>query len=220
METNTRESIADPRRRLSGRPDEATVRPFPQPATAPSVAGSAGEIAHLTDAAVELSPEQSKAAPGHRSRWWRDARRRRMLAAADVVSAVTIGAVVAGLAGAPYVWALAAAPLGLVGAKLIGLYDTDHRAIRHLTIDEFGAVATWCALLFLICSLIVPGEISVGAAGALMPFAVVLALGLRAAARLAWRLITPPERVLMVGRGDPAALVARKIELFADVHMR
>jgi len=143
-----------------------------------------------------------------------------MLAAGDVVSSLTIGALVAGLAGDSLTWALCAVPLGLVGAKLIGLYDTDHRAIRHLTIDEFGSVATWCALLFLTCSLIVPGEISVGSVGVLMPFTLALALGLRALARLSWRLMTPPERVLMVGRGDPAALVARKIELFADVHMR
>src|ERR671913_508164 len=102
METDTRESIADPRRSLPGRPDEAAVRRFPQPAAATAVAGSAGEVARLRDTPVELSPEQSKTVPGHRSRWWRDARRRRMLAAADVVSAVTIGAVVAGLARAPY----------------------------------------------------------------------------------------------------------------------
>ena len=40
-------------------------------------------------------------------------------------------------------WSAALLPMWILLAKLMGLYDNDHRALRHLTADEFGQLFTW-----------------------------------------------------------------------------
>jgi len=54
----------------------------------------------------------------------------------------------------------------------------------------------------------------------LLVWSAVLGLGFvfRAALRGVWRRITPPQRVLIVGEGPLAQAVARKLELFPDIH--
>ena len=155
-----------------------------------------------------------------RPRWWRDRRRRRMLAAADALAAAAIGAAFAAIGSGSAAWALVAIPIGLFVAKVIGLYDSDHRAIRHLTIDEFPTLGVWSALVVIVCALIAPGRI--GAAEILfvmVPGAVAVGV-LRALARWLWRRSTPPESTLVLGSGAPARAIARKIELFADMHLQ
>ena len=46
---------------------------------------------------------------------------------------------------AQFVWSLLVLPLWILSAKLLGLYDRDHRALRHLTVDEFPTIAAWTA---------------------------------------------------------------------------
>src|SRR5690348_8466591 len=70
---------------------------------------------------------------------------RRMLAAADVV-AVSGAAAAVGLWGSgPSASLLLAftAPVWIVTAKLAGLYDRDHRTLRHLTVDEVPWLVFW-----------------------------------------------------------------------------
>src|SRR5215207_8023676 len=76
-----------------------------------------------------------------RSKWWRDARRRRLLALADC-AAVAV-ALFGGVAPERAVWLLAFLPVWILLAKLAGLYDADHRAMRHLTVDEAPAIFAW-----------------------------------------------------------------------------
>ena len=38
------------------------------------------------------------------------------------------------------IWLLAFLPVWILVAKLAGLYDADHRALRHLTVDEAPAI--------------------------------------------------------------------------------
>ena len=67
-----------------------------------------------------------------------------MLALADLGAAMVASLLVTGWdPGA--VWALAMLPGWVVIAKLFGLYDRDQRSIRHLTVDELSAIATWVA---------------------------------------------------------------------------
>src|ERR671926_435720 len=80
-----------------------------------------------------------------RSRFWRDARRRRMLALADVIAAVAASIVIAS-STSHAIYALVLLPGWVLIAKLIGLYDRDHVAIRHLTIDETPAIAAWAGI--------------------------------------------------------------------------
>src|SRR4051812_2420175 len=91
--------------------------------------------------------QQGLPMPGRSSsRAWRDPLRRRMLALADVLALVA-GCIFLGVVFNPDLetaaWALLITPLWLVVAKLNGLYDRDHIALRHLTVDELPALVFW-----------------------------------------------------------------------------
>jgi exopolysaccharide biosynthesis polyprenyl glycosylphosphotransferase len=164
------------------------------------------------------------------SPWRPDALRRRMLALADLVSALATGAVMASSA-TDLAWAAAASPLWLVTAKLLGLYDRDHRAIRHLTVDELPALAAWAFFGVVILVVILPitpaGSLPPDAHGGIAEVAIagyLTAIGsvvvLRGTARFLWRRITPPERTLVIGEGEPAKAIHRRARLFADMHLQ
>ena len=68
-----------------------------------------------------------------------------MLAIADAVAAGIASFVAASSMAAGSFWAVALLPLWILLAKLLGLYDRDHRAIRHLTVDELPSIAAWAA---------------------------------------------------------------------------
>jgi exopolysaccharide biosynthesis polyprenyl glycosylphosphotransferase len=165
--------------------------------------------------------------------WWRDALRRRMLALADVGTiAVAILVATSSVSGAG--WAFITAPLWILFAKLLGLYDRDHRALRHLTIDELPSLAGWAAsgVILVVLTLDLAGPGAWPRAG-LRPadappdwrlllawaVAVICAVILRAIARFIWRRVTPPEATIIVGDGPLASSMRRKLELFPDMHL-
>ncbi len=158
--------------------------------------------------------------PAH-GRWWRDARRRRLLALADCC-AVAIALAIA-VPPERAVWLFAFMPVWILIAKLSGLYDRDHRSLRHLTVDEAPVIAAWGLIGVVAVSLL--GELT--PAGGLDTSELVVAAGvaivadllLRVAARAIWRNTTPPEQVLVVGSGGLAQAMRRKIALFGDLHM-
>lgn len=173
-----------------------------------------------SDRLITLQPSASAPERGaSRPRWWRDQRRRRVLGLADGLTAGALGISCAVVAGQAALAGLIAMPVGLLVAKLLGLYDADHRAIRHLTVDEAPSLAAWVGIVETTTLALIPGPgfgwghllVAVGGIG--------LALVMRGAARWAWRGLTPPERTLVVGRGTPAEAIARKIELFDDMHL-
>ncbi len=57
------------------------------------------------------------------------------------------------------IWMLAFLPVWILLAKLAGLYDADHRAMRHLTVDEAPAIIAWGVF----------GTVAVGLLGGLTP---------------------------------------------------
>ena len=97
-----------------------------------SLLDSAGLAPVLADAASR-APSQG--------RWWRDARRRRLLALADC-TAVAV-ALLCAVPPERAIWVLAFLPVWIMIAKLAGLYDADHRTMRHLTVDEAPVIAAW-----------------------------------------------------------------------------
>jgi exopolysaccharide biosynthesis polyprenyl glycosylphosphotransferase len=166
--------------------------------------------------------DPGRAADASRPRFWRDALRRRMLALADLIAAALASLVVtSGFADA--FWALVLLPGWVVLAKLIGLYDRDHVAIRHLTVDELPALAAWAAAGVAMLVLILPqtpaGEVQPSAALLAWVVAGTAALVLRGTARWAWRRLTPPEVTAVLGDGDLAEMIRRKLELFPDMHL-
>jgi exopolysaccharide biosynthesis polyprenyl glycosylphosphotransferase len=145
-----------------------------------------------------------------------------MLLMADLISVLFAGAVAtSSLEDAA--WAALSAPLWLLVAKLLGLYDRDHRSIRHLTIDEIPGITAWSIAGVLILVLFLPltpaGSPSVGSAIEAAAVAAASALLLRGTARWLWRRITPPERTLVIGDGEPAAAMHRRAGLLGDMHL-
>jgi exopolysaccharide biosynthesis polyprenyl glycosylphosphotransferase len=156
-----------------------------------------------------------------------DALRRRMLACADGLALFLALALIAQLGTisvAEAFWTASLLPLWIVLAKLSGLYDRDHRALRHLTVDELGSIVTWAtvctAVSMPVLALTPPGALSSGAAVQLWLAVTVLTPALRGLARLLWRAWTQPAAVLLIGSGPLERATRRKLELFGDIHMR
>ena len=150
-------------------------------------------------------------------RFWRDARRRRLLAIADIGAAAGASLFAVASTGAT-VWVFALLPGWVLIAKLLGLYDRDQGSIRHLTIDELPAIAAWgaagTAMLGVVASTTALGDLVL-----VWLVATVAAGFLRGAMRWLWRRITPPELTAVLGDGDLAAAARRKVELFTDMHL-
>jgi exopolysaccharide biosynthesis polyprenyl glycosylphosphotransferase len=157
-----------------------------------------------------------------RSRYWRDARRRRLLALADVIAAVAASIVIASSTSHAF-YALVLLPAWVVIAKLLGLYDRDHVAIRHLTVDEAPAIAAWAGIGIGGLALILPetpaGSVEPGATAIAFAVAAVGDLVLRGLARWVWRVTTEREVTAVYGAGDLAQMIRRKLELFPDMHL-
>jgi exopolysaccharide biosynthesis polyprenyl glycosylphosphotransferase len=149
---------------------------------------------------------------------------RRMLAVGDIFS-IAAAAVIVGFwgsgAGAALLLVLFA-PVWIVTAKLAGLYDRDHRTLRHLTVDELPWLVVWTlSSTAVLTLLLVPfPALDLTADDRLLVWGTALGLGFtfRAGMRALWRRVTSPQRVLIVGDGALAHAVVRKLELFPDIH--
>ncbi|GIK77003.1 MAG: hypothetical protein BroJett022_06930 [Actinomycetes bacterium] len=190
----------------------------------PKLAGpeavAAGSTERRGHAPVWVAP--LRAARGH-GRWWRDARRRRLLAGADVAAAA-VATAIATVPATGTLWGLLFVPLWPLVAKLFGLYDRDHRAIRHLTADEVPWILAWVALTATLVVLLLPPLTPVGVPGigtgvALFVAAAAATIAFRALTRWLWWRLTPPELVGLVGDGPVLASLQRKIELFREMHL-
>ena len=171
---------------------------------------------------AELRADAAPVPSGH-ARWWRDALRRRMLALADTIGAV-VATAGAGLSLAEAPWAMVLLPLWLLLAKLVGLYDRDHAAIRHLTVDEVPAIVAWAAGGTASVALLLPltpaESLTTTGAARMFLLAALSGFVLRGAARWLWRRVTPAERTAVIGEGELAEAIARKAELFKDMHLK
>ncbi len=190
--------------------------------------GTAGTVA---PALVEGASRGARLEPPDRGleeppRGWaaRDPLRRRILALADVCTVGAIGATLAVLGpGMPAaLGALLFLPGFILAAKLCGLYDRDHRTLRHLTADELPYLLIWAIVsvvgLALFLQLTSLGSLEAATGIRALVVALVAALVFRSVARFAWRCVTPPERVVIVGREELTRSIRRKLELFSDIH--
>ena len=156
---------------------------------------------------------------------WKDALRRRMLAVADSLTLFIAIAVAGIVEGHNFLlWALALLPLWLLLAKIEGLYDRDQPKIWYLTIDEAPALVHWVTVSVATTSLLMAavldaGWLSAKSAAVMWVTALVAAAALRSAARNLWRRIVPPERGLVIGSGQLASAVRRKLKLEPGHHM-
>jgi len=188
-----------------------------------------GEADGRRDLGVATDPGwQPGRTPGfsRREQPWRDALLRRMLALADVTTALVVSLSLAAFPGGTVVdalWSAFFVPIWILLAKMCGLYDRDQRSIRHLTADEVPALLVWTGSAIAAMSLFLwatpAGAPPITVAVRSWLIAVAAAIALRAFARFLWRRIVPRERALIVGSGALADATRRKLELFSDIHV-
>ena len=153
-----------------------------------------------------------------------DALRRRMLAAADLATGLCFALFLAIVPDSPdAVWSFVFVPLWPLLAKIFGLYDQDHRSLRHLTVDELPALVILAlvgtALVAALLRVTPAGSLGLGVAVTAALFTLGVSVVLRSGARFAWRRITPRERALILGDNSLAEATRRKFELFPDMHV-
>ena len=142
-----------------------------------------------------------------------------MLALADAFVAGAIGLAVVVGTGDPALWSLIAIPIGLIAAKLLGLYDADHKGIRHQTIDELQSIGVWAGVVTVGTMLTTPESLGGWEFAGIVTMGFLAGAVARGVARLAWRRVTPPERTLVIGAGVTAETIRRKVALFDDMHL-
>jgi exopolysaccharide biosynthesis polyprenyl glycosylphosphotransferase len=150
----------------------------------------------------------------------RDSVRRRMLAGADLLGLLCAYGVVL-LAAPPATspngfWLVGALPAWILLNKILRLYDRDANLIHKSTLNELPtivqSISLGAALAFMFGPLLGGASVERPQVITFWAVACVLTPAFRYAARGLVRRSTPPERVLIVGSGHVAGLVARKLE--------
>lgn len=121
-------------------------------------------------------------------------------------------------------WAVLLSPIWILVIKLQGLYDHDHRRIRHSTLDELPALLSTCAL----GTLALDALLALTPAGPLSPYSAILvgvlaftgSVAGRGSLRLAWHAITGVANGVVVGSGMPAEVLARRVATHPEARMR
>src|SRR5258706_6140732 len=201
-------------------------------AVAPGGAGSAAatHIAAITTSAATVTAMPTAAVPTLAPEWAtglygadvatprRDSLRRRALAVADVFALLGAFALVVSAVpppGGTGIALLAALPLWVVLNKALRLYDRDANLLHKSTLNELPGVVhsitLGTVLAFLVAPAVTGADIGRPQMAVFWAAAVALTPATRWAARSLVRRVTPPERVLIVGSGHVADLVAHKI---------
>jgi hypothetical protein len=92
------------------------------------------------------------------------------------------------------VWLVAFLPAWILIAKLVGLYDSEHQATRHLALDEGPSIVGWGVIgavaTSLLGSLTPAGGLDTGELVSVAAVAIGLDFVLRILARALWRATT------------------------------
>ncbi len=149
---------------------------------------------------------------------------RRALLVADVLAIVLAFVLTVELASRSLqlTWmSIAALPILLVGAKMLGLYDRDEALLRKTTLDEVPKlfeVATLCALVaWLAGGLIVEGELNRHEALFLWLSLIALLILARTVARVLALAFAPTERCLFIGDAELAEAIRGKLTVDCGV---
>jgi exopolysaccharide biosynthesis polyprenyl glycosylphosphotransferase len=153
---------------------------------------------------------------------------RRLLAAGDALSLLVAAAITAALSSrmdaGDLVWVLIFTPAWILVLKIHGLYDRDHRRIRHSTLDEFSTLVSACA----IGTLALDGLLGLSPAGSLDASTAVLIGSLayfvtllsRSGVRAGWHAVTGMAIGLVVGSGRAAETIARRVAIHPEARLR
>jgi exopolysaccharide biosynthesis polyprenyl glycosylphosphotransferase len=120
-------------------------------------------------------------------------------------------------------WAVLLSPVWILVIKLHGLYDNDHRRIRHSTFDELASLVSAAAL----GALALDGLLALGPTGPLSPkSAIVVGVGsllgcfaVRAVLRFLWHRLSGLSCGLVIGKASSAELVARRVSTHPEARL-
>jgi exopolysaccharide biosynthesis polyprenyl glycosylphosphotransferase len=120
-------------------------------------------------------------------------------------------------------WAVMFSPVWILILKLHGLYDNDHRRIRHSTLDEISSLISASAL----GTLALDGLLALSPVGPLSPHSAILVgvvafLGsflARGVLRFCWHRLTGVAAGIVVGSADAAAVVARRVSTHPEARL-
>jgi exopolysaccharide biosynthesis polyprenyl glycosylphosphotransferase len=165
--------------------------------------------------------------PGAQESRRRGALLRRLLAFADwLVLIACLFAVTAGSASAEIgtlFWATLFSPSWILVLKLNGLYDNDHRRIRHSTLDELPALVS----ASVVGVLVLDGLLAISPVGPLSP-ATAIAIGvgalggsfvLRGSLRFLWHRLTPVGTGIVIGSPAAVDVVARRVAIHPETRL-
>jgi exopolysaccharide biosynthesis polyprenyl glycosylphosphotransferase len=153
---------------------------------------------------------------------------RRLLATADwgaLIAALCLAtAATATTDVAVLFWAVLFSPAWILVLKLHGLYDNDHRRIRHSTLDELPGLISASAL----GTLTLDGLLALSPVGPLSPSsAILVGVGAllatfvaRAALRFSWHLVTGSATGIVIGPGSAAGVVARRLATHPETRLQ
>jgi exopolysaccharide biosynthesis polyprenyl glycosylphosphotransferase len=178
-----------------------------------------------------IAPAGTEVLPirGGRAARMRGAILRRLLALSDWTSLVIGTTVSYLLVSSPPVhassiaWSAAFGPAWILVMKLHGLYDQDHRRIRHSTLDElpalFSAVVIGTVAIGVLTRFTPAPYISGTALSIIAVTAFVVGASLRGLIRQVWHARRPPEKSALVGSGAAMRRLSRRIETHPEVHL-
>jgi exopolysaccharide biosynthesis polyprenyl glycosylphosphotransferase len=120
-------------------------------------------------------------------------------------------------------WAVLFSPAWILVVKLQGLYDNDHRRIRHSTLDELSSLVTASVL----GTLVLDGLLALSPVGPLSPTSAILVgvgtLGgsfvLRGLLRFLWHLLTGVAAGIVVGPAAVVDMVARRVSTHPETRL-
>jgi exopolysaccharide biosynthesis polyprenyl glycosylphosphotransferase len=153
---------------------------------------------------------------------------RRLLAAADWIALIVALCIATTATSTTDVgtlfWAVLFSPVWILVLKLHGLYDNDHRRIRHSTLDELPALVSASAL----GTLALDGLLALSPTGPLSAWSAILvglgaligAFTLRAVLRFAWHRLTGVATGVVIGSAAGARMVSRRVATHPEARLR
>jgi exopolysaccharide biosynthesis polyprenyl glycosylphosphotransferase len=120
-------------------------------------------------------------------------------------------------------WAVLFSPAWILVVKLHGLYDNDHRRIRHSTLDELASLISASTL----GTLLLDGLLALSPVGPLSPQSAIavgvgtlgVSLVSRGTIRFLWHRLTTVATGVVVGRAGVADLMARRISTHPEARL-
>jgi exopolysaccharide biosynthesis polyprenyl glycosylphosphotransferase len=157
----------------------------------------------------------------------RGAMLRRLLAAGDWVALIGALCIVTATTSttdvATLFWAVLFSPVWILVLKLHGLYDNDHRRIRHSTLDELPTLVSASVL----GTLVLDGLLALSPVGPLSPISAIgLGLGalagsfvLRGVLRFLWHRLTGLAAGIVIGPPGAVDMIARRVSTHPETRL-